>query len=57
MTEIRPDAEADYEAMCAILGPLDPRAFLEGYLAYEQWARCKLLAMQPPEVVELAMAS
>lgn len=57
MTEIRPDAEADYEAMCAILGPLDLRAFLEGYLAYEQWARWKLIAVQPPEVVELAMAS
>jgi hypothetical protein len=56
MTEIRLDAEADYEAMCALLGPLDYRAFLEGYTAYERWKQWRVPVVQP-EMVALAIAS
>jgi len=54
MMEVRPDAEADYEAMCALLGPLDYRTFYEGYVGYERWKSWTPQAQQPE--VERAMA-
>ena len=55
MTEIHPDGHQDYEAMCALLGPLDFPTFCDGYLAYERWKSWTPRAQQPE--VELAMAS
>lgn len=37
MTEAHSEMQEDYEALCALLGPLDYFMFCDGYLSYARW--------------------